>query len=204
MRGRNLATFTLGEVARDLGVSTASLYRVADGRDDLVLMALRDIADGMRRPDPSGTWQDIIRDYCNVFFAELLANPGMPAAILGTPGAHSAAQDYIRATAAALTGAGFPGDDADIDFAVGTLGSYAIASALTAETMLADDGSGTRGIDVTRRMLDRESEESGVPSRVYPAEDWTVGEGLRRFTEFFIAGLEHGLHHEALRELGRL
>ncbi|MFZ2529568.1 MAG: TetR/AcrR family transcriptional regulator [Rhodococcus sp. (in: high G+C Gram-positive bacteria)] len=188
--------FTLGEVAKALGVSTPSLYRVIESREHLTHLCLARAADRMETlsadVDPGHSWQQIVRDYAAVFWQALEEYPGLAGAILGNPGAHAHVQGYLRMLRAALREARFPGPDADIDFVIDFVGDTALVTHLGVSAMRQTDSTGELGITTTRRMVSEQSGPGEEP--VLQADDSWVDRGwLDRKVEFIVAAVEAGI-----------
>ena len=69
--------FTMGKVARQLGVSTADLGRTVSSRDDLLVACLERVSADVTLPPTGLSWQDYLRQLSDSLWDVLDANPGL-------------------------------------------------------------------------------------------------------------------------------
>lgn len=194
---RGMDQFTLSGVARELGVSTPSLYRVIESREQLVHLCLARAASRIgflgSDIDASRSWQEIVREYSAVFWQALEEFPGLASAILSTPGAHSHVQGYLRSLTAALVESGFPGDRDDIEFIVDFVGDTALVTHLGVMAMRSAGPSGDTGLETARRMVNQQASQADAQPVLGVEDIWAERGWLDRKVEFIVAGIESGI-----------
>ncbi|MDO5731801.1 TetR/AcrR family transcriptional regulator [Corynebacterium sphenisci] len=176
--------FTLTGVAKELGVATPSLYRVVDSRQDLLDRLLARVAADFRVPDPTLSWQDQLRRFADDCWAGYEANPGLAEVLLDNPGVHAHIQGYLDRMVAGLRAAGFPGDEARMEFALDFIGDTALV------THIAVCAVRREGLDAARERMGRIRPEGS--RRFVPDDTWLDRGFLDGKVEFIIAGLEAG------------
>ena len=189
--------FTLNAVARELGVSTPSLYRVIESRDHLAHLCLARAASRiafLAAPiDANQPWQDILRAYTRSFWQALEEHPGLAQSILGNPGAHAHVQPYLRELIGALTASDFPGGREEIMFVIDFLGDLTLVTHIGVVPMRAAGTSGEAGLQTARRMIAESAARSREPSVLEVEDSWAESGWLDRKVEFLIAALEAGV-----------
>ncbi|MFD5869112.1 TetR/AcrR family transcriptional regulator [Corynebacterium sp. NPDC060344] len=197
-----LDSFTLGAVAKELGVSTPSLYRIVESRSDLVELSLARTADSLVAPPAELPWPDQLRHYVDTMWALLENHPGVDRAIMDYPGAHAAAQRYFRELADSVMAAGFPGDGGALDFVLDFLGDTILMTHVSIAAMRREISPGRSGLDQAVDKLLAEASKSGGRTHVPPDRSWLVRGRLDAKVEFIIAGIEAGLAVDLSVNLG--
>ncbi|MBN9643410.1 TetR/AcrR family transcriptional regulator [Corynebacterium mendelii] len=105
-----LAEFSLAAVAKELGFSTPSLYRVIENRDDLVDKCLERISRTLQLPPADQPWQDQLRMFTDEMWRVLDEYPGLGEVVLTRPLSTLHAKDYIWQLVDQCQEAGY-GDD---------------------------------------------------------------------------------------------
>lgn len=190
-----LDSFTLAQVAKELGVSTPSLYRVVASREELARLCLRHAAGCLQLPDPHATWPDQLRQFVDAMWGMLELFPGLARALLENPGSHTNVQGYIRKLTASLAAAGFPGDGQVVDFTLDFLADTTIMTHLSIMPMRAEISPGYTGLDQARDLLAAEAAASGGRTHFAAEDSWIRRGYLDAKVEFIIAGVAagHGL-----------
>lgn len=188
-----LDTFTLGDVAAELGVSTPSLYRIAASRAELVELALIRVAASLVPPPNDLSWQEQLRDYVESMWGTLENHPGIDRIIMDYPGAHAAVQGYLRDLSQSVLAAGFPGDVERLDFVIDFLGDTVIATHLSIVAMRREVSPGRSGLEQARDKLKDEAAASGRDTRITPHDSWVERGHLDAKVEFILSGVEAGL-----------
>lgn len=189
--------FSLGGVARELGVSTPSLYRVIESREHLAHLCLAravERIDFLWAPvDASQAWQDILRSYTRAFWQALEEHPGLAQSILTVPGAHAHVQAYLRRLIDALANAEFPGGLEEILFTIDFIGDITLVTHLGIVPLRAATSTGEQGLEMARGMLRAQAAETDEEPVLPVEESWTQSGWLDRKVEFIIAALESGI-----------
>ncbi|MBZ8176938.1 hypothetical protein GP475_03560 [Corynebacterium poyangense] len=131
-----LDKFTLTGVARDLGVSTPSLYRIIDARADLVDLCLRHISQQKFLPSPVSVtkhkgepeWQSYIWGMSEMLWDLMQQYPGLSLALAQHPGAPAHGEHYIVQLKDKLVETGFPGKEESLDFIIHLIGDTVITT----------------------------------------------------------------------------
>lgn len=189
--------FTLGGVARELGVSTPSLYRVIESREHLAHLCLTRAVERIgflwAPLDASQAWQDLLRSYTRAFWQALEEHPGLAQSILTVPGAHTHVQAYLRRLIDALADSEFPGGPEEILFTLDFIGDITLVTHLSLVPTRAATSTGERGLETARHLLWAQAAETDE-APVVPVEDpWAQSGWLHRKVEFIIAALETGI-----------
>ena len=195
--GQGLDRFTLASVAKELGVSAPSLYRVVRSRDELVDLGLKRVGSAMVDPDrplgelPEGTprWRALLERYRDDFWALLASYPGFATTIATTPGAHAHAQRYLQRLLGAVSRAGFPGTDPDIEFLLDFIGDLVLSTFLMTEPMREVGEDGLTGLQRARRAL----EAAGGDPLLLVRDDWAERGNLDAKVAFVLDAVEAAL-----------
>lgn len=215
----DLNHFTLSDVARELGTSTPSLYRVVESRDQLIHLCLESWVHSVVLPDPGLTWQDQLRAFATMMWEGFQKLPSAPSALMNHPETYRYVFAPIRVLINNLEQAGMEGGKDHIAFAVDFIGDTVQMSFLSA---LAIEQSSQKNAESERELSDRSDmvsdfvhhavggeNDSGDTSSRPPqtvgetdsarsdnedgGPEWTYGTWLQRKVDFLIAGLEAGL-----------
>ena len=111
-----LSEFSLAAVAKELGFSTPSLYRVIDNRDDLVDKCLERISQTLQLPPADQKWQDQLRFFTDEIWRVLDDYPGLGEVVLTRPLSILHAKDYIWELVDQCQAAGYGEDRMGLSF----------------------------------------------------------------------------------------
>ncbi|WP_017595855.1 TetR/AcrR family transcriptional regulator [Nocardiopsis potens] len=103
---------TVSAVARELGVSHASLYRHVTGREQLIALALDRIVAAAPWPEPDGGWRAYLAGTAGTLWDLLDAHPGLAAEMAVAAPLSPAAVERMNTFGTALLGHGFAPADA--------------------------------------------------------------------------------------------
>ncbi|MCF4007577.1 TetR/AcrR family transcriptional regulator [Corynebacterium uropygiale] len=193
--------FTLTGVAKDLGVSTPSLYRLIRSRSDLVDLCLHHLARQFPHKKPSVSekepdsprWRALLWGYVDDFWDLMQQHPGLGISIATHPGAHAHAQPYIHALSQELIEAGFPGNPKQVDFVIDYIGDLVITTDIFITSMRAHYDNGDRGIDVARRRLSEQAQMTGQNTHIPATESWVARGGLDAKVTYLLNSIEAGI-----------
>lgn len=193
--------FTMGGVARELGVAPSALYRVVPDRDALIREALASIITHHTAPSHDQPWQDQLRELADGTWELLDQHPGLAAVALTTPQAEDAATGFLAGVVEGLVGAGLEPSDAlfAVDFVVDTVmvSHLGYSARVDAEQAAGEPGHTDAADAVTPQDLSAraaalatgtEASEVFVPERIATTRSW-----LARKIELIIGGIEAGL-----------
>ncbi|MGO1567258.1 TetR/AcrR family transcriptional regulator [Brachybacterium sp. AOP35-5H-19] len=168
-------TFTLGQVAAELGITTSALYRVIDGRDALVDLCLQrwigQVA--VTSTSTSPTWQERMREFADSIWEVNSRYPGMATAHLQRPHALMRhLEEPMAELCRSLLDAGFEGGAERVAFAVDFVADTVQASFLGAQVFSGQELSGARGI-----VQERAEEEAAAPETRAATAPGSTGPG---------------------------
>lgn len=194
-----LDRFTIGQVAKELGVVPSAIYRHVENRDEIVMRGFARSARLLQAPSGELSWQEILRHEANEMWEMFERYPGLANAVSQTPGAHVHLQQYFADMTQTLLAADFPGDRGRALFAIDFVGDIVLSSRIFIENVRAENEDGLRGIDQARQLF---SDRSYIPEGVepiYPPDDsWLGRDSIDNKVEFVIAALgvlpPHPLH----------
>lgn len=121
-----LDDFTFTSIARKLGVSTPSLYRIVRTKDDVARLCFRLMSQRMDMPSTwdlgeNPGWRDALNYFREQFYDALLSNTGAAIVSYSIPMPQAVFQDYFYELAELLKELGMPGSEEEIDFLLDTL-----------------------------------------------------------------------------------
>ncbi|HIW90718.1 MAG TPA: TetR/AcrR family transcriptional regulator [Candidatus Corynebacterium avicola] len=179
-----LDTFTLAQVAKQIGVVTSAVYRRFDSRDDLLDACLARAASTIAVPEPGTDWQEICRLWANECWRVCEDFPGLAHAVYSHATAFTHVGQVATAYSEALEAHGRSRGQAG--FALDFLGDTVFACRLGVESMREVDESGQSGLSRAQEQV--EEQVPGHPMQ--PDESWT-GRGMTDVkVDFIIDGLE--------------
>ncbi|MDO5719781.1 MAG: TetR/AcrR family transcriptional regulator [Actinomycetaceae bacterium] len=186
-----LDRFTMGQLARELGIVPSAIYRYVESREDLIMQALARAGRLLRPPAPGATWQDVLRTMTDDMWNMFESYPRLAVALSQTPGAHVHIQKYMRAVVDALVDGGIPGGRERALFAFDFVGDTVMGQRIFIDEMVELSEDGTSGLDRARQRFE-ESPYAPVGEDVmyYPAAEWVSRQPLDRKVEFIISALE--------------
>ncbi|MGO1591714.1 MAG: TetR/AcrR family transcriptional regulator [Ancrocorticia sp.] len=183
-------SFTMGQVARDLGVTTPALYRVVSNREDLFRLCIERIFKGFPLPDPELSWADQLREFSEQAWKMCENHPELPLAIINNPNVHSEMAPYFIAIEKAVERSNPPFGPETIMFALDFIADTVFMTHIGIAPMREVGPDGRTGL---ARMQDAYHLSAGAP--LFGARDlrWMERGYLDRKIDFIIEGLEHGL-----------
>lgn len=186
-----LDRFTMGQLARELGIVPSAIYRYVESREDLVMQALARAGRLLRPPAPGTIWQDVLRTMTDDMWNMFEYYPRLAIALSQTPGAHVHIQKYMRAVVDALVDGGIPGGRERALFAFDFVGDTVMGQRIFLDEMAELNEDGTSGLDRARQRFE-ESPYAPVGEDVmyYPDDEWVSRQPLDRKVEFIISALE--------------
>ena len=157
--------FTMGKVARRLGVSTADLGRTVSSRDDLLVACLERVSADVTLPSAGLRWPDYLRQLSDSLWDVLDANPGLDHTLIDLAWAYVPFMSVAKRAHSALVSGGLRSEDAYLALSCTlstVLTSHRQAAAM-AETIESEHQPGRRerGIDIATRMWDERFGGSG-------------------------------------------
>ena len=157
--------FTMGKVARLLGVSTVDLGRSVSSRDDLLVACLERVSADVTLPSAALSWQDYLRQLADSLWDVLEANPGLDHLLINLAWAYVPFMSVAKRAHNALVSGGLRSEDAYLALSCTlstVLTSHRQAAAM-AETIESEHQPGRRerGIDIATRMWDERFGGSG-------------------------------------------
>ncbi|AZA13666.1 TetR/AcrR family transcriptional regulator [Corynebacterium choanae] len=183
-----LNEFSLAAVAKELGFSTPSLYRVIANRDDLVDKCLERIAQEMPLPPADQPWQEQLHFFTDALWNLLDTYPGLSKIFLTRPFSFRHAQDYIWTLVDNCQDAGFGEDRTGFSFGLMLLAEMTFVSHLHVEQR--------RNLNIDNPQVDPKLMEpidrvSLTRRLFYKTDDIWLDQGnLRDRVNFVIAGIE--------------
>lgn len=196
-------SFTMGKMARRLGVHPRDLDRAVSSRDDVLVACLERVTADLRLPRAGLDWPDHLRALADSIWAMLEAHPGLDHTLIDVPWAYVPFVPAAKRSHTALVEAGLRREDAYL--ALSYLADTVLTAHRSATAMRSPDSSGERGIDAATRMWDerfgqggapfgpegrshgRRGEAEPVPCR--PEEPWADAASLGSKIEVLIEGL---------------
>ena len=157
--------FTMGKVARLLGVSTVDLGRSVSSRDDLLVACLERVSADITLPPAGLSWQKYLRQLADSLWDVLDANPGLDHILIDLAWAYVPFMSVAKRAHSALVSGGLRSEDAYLALSCTlstVLTSHRQAAAM-AETIESEHQPGRRerGIDIATRMWDERFGGSG-------------------------------------------
>ena len=150
--------FTMGKVARRLGVSTADLGRTVSSRDDLLVACLERVSADVTLPPTGLSWQDYLRQLSDSLWDVLDANPGLDHTLIDLAWAYVPFMSVAKRAHNALVSGGLRSEDAylALNYTLSTVLTSHQQAAAMAETVESErqPGRSERGIDIATRMWD--------------------------------------------------
>jgi AcrR family transcriptional regulator len=172
-QGHWLAALTMRTVARELGMATMSLYRYVADRDELEVLVVDHVLAAVDTTLPAGDWRAQVTGLAGRLRDAVREHPGTVPLLVRHRHATPASTRWIEATLAALTGAGFRGEERVI--AQRTLASFLIG-VLENEYHAPLAGPGTRvmaGLSVADHPV--LAETAAAAAKVGPDEEYRRG-----------------------------
>ena len=158
--------FTMGKVARRLGVSTADLGRTVSSRDDLLVACLERVSADVMLPPAGLGWQDYLRQLSDSLWDVLDANPGLDHTLIDLAWAYVPFMSAAKRAHNALVSGGLRSEDAylALNYTLSTVLTSHQQAAAMAETIESEHQPGRRerGIDIATRMWDERFGGSGA------------------------------------------
>ena len=150
--------FTMGKVARRLGVSAADLGRTVSSRDDLLVACLERVSADVTLPPTGLSWQDYLRQLSDSLWDVLDANPGLDHTLIDLAWAYVPFMSVAKRAHNALVSGGLRTEDAylALNYTLSTVLTSHQQAAAMAETVESErqPGRSERGIDIATRMWD--------------------------------------------------
>ena len=150
--------FTMGKVARRLGVSTADLGRTVSSRDDLLVACLERVSADVTLPSAGLRWPDYLRQLSDSLWDVLDANPGLDHTLIDLAWAYVPFMSVAKRAHQALVSGGLRSEDAylALNYTLSTVLTSHQQAAAMAETIESEHQPGRRerGIDIATRMWD--------------------------------------------------
>ncbi|MCS4491653.1 TetR/AcrR family transcriptional regulator [Corynebacterium sp. ES2794-CONJ1] len=191
---RGVDKFTLADIARELGVSSPSLYRLVQTRNDIVHLCLEHGLSQLTLPKDEMGWQDALRFLVKQLWDLFERYPGFEKAMLETPAAHVHALDYYRDISGYLVAKGFPVDYANVDFLITMLGELTVTGHIAHSTLQRVHEGGETGLNEARERI------SGISDQAFsPLESWMDAGKLGQYVERIIQAVEDQIELERLR-----
>ena len=158
--------FTMGKVARRLGVSTADLGRTVSSRDDLLVACLERVSADVTLPSAGLRWPDYLRQLSDSLWDVLDANPGLDHTLIDLAWAYVPFMSVAKRAHQALVSGGLRSEDAylALNYTLSTVLTSHQQAAAMAETIESEHqpGRSERGIDIATRMWDERFGDSGA------------------------------------------
>ena len=158
--------FTMGKVARRLGVSTADLGRTVSSRDDLLVACLERVSADVTLPSAGLRWPDYLRQLSDSLWDVLDANPGLDHTLIDLAWAYVPFMSVAKRAHNALVSGGLRTEDAylALNYTLSTVLTSHQQAAAMAETIESEHQPGRRerGIDIATRMWDERFGDSGA------------------------------------------
>ena len=189
-----LADVTITNVAKQVGVRSSALYRLVDSRDDLVCLAVEQIA---AEVDPvevseSDTWQDILHRWADSLWDLCEKYEGFSEVIVSVPGAFLPFIPTLWAISSSLNERGLT--NAQSMFALDVLGEIVVTQHRNNRAMRKVYDSGESSLEyVRRRYLEygKNYPDYDMPEVLAPKDTWKGRTWLDMKLNFIIEGLEH-------------
>ena len=173
--------FTMGKVARRLGVSAADLGRTVSSRDDLLVACLERVSADATLPPTGLSWQDYLRRLSDSLWDVLDAHPGLDHTLINLAWAYVPFMSVAKRAHNALVSGGLRSEDAylALNYTLSTVLTAHQQAVAMAETVESDRHSGRseRGIDVATRMWDERFGDSNAalgmrgPNELHSGDD---------------------------------
>ena len=173
--------FTMGKVARRLGVSTADLGRTVSSRDDLLVACLERVSADVTLPPTGLSWQDYLRRLSDSLWDVLDAHPGLDHTLINLAWAYVPFMSVAKRAHNALVSGGLRSEDAylALNYTLSTVLTAHQQAVAMAETVESDrhPGRSERGIDVATRMWDERFGDSSAalgmrgPNELHSGDD---------------------------------
>ncbi len=174
---------TVGAVTAKVGVKYSTFYRHFPSLEALLAALVEDVMEEATFPEPSGSWQDHMRNTCSAVFDLLAKHPGLAPAIVRLPDVPRRGLEAYRQMTDLMLEAGFTPEDA----AIGA--NAALETVVTPWIMVSDRGPG-----LVRRRAQTQDTPVALDDRIRKAIDETLDDPPHRWTtskvELLIAGLE--------------
>lgn len=155
-------SFTMGKVARRLGVDPREMSRAVSSRDEIVAACLDRAAEDLRLPRAGLDWPDHLRCLADSLWALLEAHPGLDHTLIDVPWAYVPFVPAAKHSLTALVEAGLRREDAYL--ALSYLADTVLTAHRSAAAMRSPEPTGERGIDVATRMWDERFGRGGASS----------------------------------------
>ena len=123
--------FTMGKVARRLGVSTADLGRTVSSRDDLLVACLERVSADATLPPTGLSWQDYLRRLSDSLWDVLDAHPGLDHTLINLAWAYVPFMSVAKRAHNALVSGGLRSEDAYLAL------NYTLSTVLTSHQQAA-------------------------------------------------------------------
>ncbi|WP_308443632.1 NAD(P)H-dependent oxidoreductase [Actinomyces capricornis] len=195
-------SFTMGKVARRLGVHPRDLERTVSSRDDVVVACLERATADLRLPRAGLDWPDHLRYLADSIWTMLEAHPGLDHTLIDVPWAYVPFMPAAKRSHTALVEAGLRREDAYL--ALSYLADTVLTAHRSATAMRSPEPTGERGIDAATRMWDERFGQGGAsfglegrsghrgeaePVPFRPEESWVDAASLGSKIEVLIEGL---------------
>lgn len=184
---QGVASFSLREVAKRLGVQPAALYRVCESRDQLQLLALAQIARELEQTiKPCETWDSQLRAWVEANWQLFLKYPELVQVVNGRPEAFTTALPCFIELIDRLVKLGIPGGKPVATFALDFLGDTVMMTFIQMIPYLFPDAQGQSGKEKVLAAL-------GDMPDIFDIEHMGSRGWLDAKTEFIIAGIKADL-----------
>lgn len=174
---------TVGAVTAKVGVKYSTFYRHFPSLEALLAALVEDVMDEARFPQPSGSWQDHMRNTCSAVFDLLAEHPGLGQAIVRLPDLPRRGLEAYQQITDLMLAAGFTPEDA----AIGA--NAALETAVMPWITVSERGPG-----LVRRRAQTHETPVALDDRIRKAIDETLDDPPQRWTnskiDLLIAGLE--------------
>ncbi|AZA12874.1 hypothetical protein CCHOA_02285 [Corynebacterium choanae] len=178
-----LQQVTVAAVAKHIGVRSSALYRLVSSKDDLVLLAIEQIARTIVPVPDEGTWQDVLRRFAAQTWRLCETYPGFNEALVNIPGAFAAFDTNAAYLANLLTKRGISA--AQAGFATDLVGDMVLGTHRWKQGLERSWAAAETGRARTRLVA-----QGHQPARQLPPEV-VDGTFLQRKVDFLITSLEH-------------
>lgn len=183
--------FTIGQIAKELGVVPSAVYRHVDGREDIVIRAFIRAGRQLQQVPMDLSWQDLLRWMADDMWRLFDRYPGLAPAVFTTPGAHVGVQKYCDDVVRALLEADFPGGRGRALFAMDMVGDSVTVSRVFHEHLTSVGEDGMTGLERAKKIF---QSSAYVPANIKlafaPEESWMTRDGLNAQLDFIIEALE--------------
>lgn len=195
--------FTMGKVAKRLGVQPADLRRAVASRDDLLAACMERVAAGLRLPRTGLDWADHLRYLADSIWTMLEHYPGLDHTLIDIPWAGVPFAPAVKRSHTALVEAGLA--EADAYLALDHLVGIVLTAHRSAAALRGPAGPGQRGIDAATQVWDEYYGQDGATfgvegvqgfgprssdlAALRPQESWADAASLGTKIEILIEGL---------------